>query len=45
VSELERGAGVPNVLTMIRIAVALECTFADLASAFDKKGLRFFLSE
>jgi transcriptional regulator with XRE-family HTH domain len=45
ISELERGARVPNLLTMIRIAVALECKFADLASAFDKKGLRSFLSE
>jgi len=43
VSELERGARVPNLLTMIRIAVALECKFADLASAFDKKGLHSFL--
>jgi transcriptional regulator with XRE-family HTH domain len=41
VSELERGARVPNLLTMIRIAVALERKFADLASAFDKNGLRF----
>ncbi len=45
VSELERGARVPNLLTMIRIAIALECKFAELASAFDKKGLRSFLFE
>jgi transcriptional regulator with XRE-family HTH domain len=45
VSELERGARVPNLLTMIRIAVALECKFSDLASAFDKKGLRSFVAE
>jgi len=45
ISELERGARVPNLLTMIRIAVALECKFADLTSAFDKKGLRSFVSE
>jgi len=45
ISEMERGARVPNLLTMIRIAVALDCRFGDLASAFDKKGLRSFLSE
>lgn len=45
VSAIERGAHVPNLLTIIRIAVALECKFGDLASAFDKKGLRSFLED
>lgn len=45
ISAIERGAHVPNLLTIIRIAVALECRFADLASALDKRGLRSFLSE
>jgi len=45
VSAIERGEHVPNLLTIIRIAVALECRFVDLAAAFDKHGLRSFLTD
>jgi transcriptional regulator with XRE-family HTH domain len=45
ISEMERGARLPNLITMIRIAVALDCTLRDLTADFDKAGLSSFISE
>lgn len=36
ISELERGARMPNLVTILRLAVALECKVTDLMSVFDK---------
>jgi transcriptional regulator with XRE-family HTH domain len=36
VSDIERGFKLPNLLTVIRLAMALECKVAELASVFDK---------
>ena len=35
ISEIERGAMLPNLLTLIRIAAALPCKVSDLTSVFD----------
>lgn len=35
ISEIERGAMLPNLLTVIRIAAALPCKVSDLTSVFD----------
>ncbi|HEX7153185.1 MAG TPA: helix-turn-helix transcriptional regulator [Thermoanaerobaculia bacterium] len=40
VSDLELGLKLPNLLTVIRIAVALGCTVAELTSALDQGDLR-----
>jgi transcriptional regulator with XRE-family HTH domain len=38
-SELESGARMPNLLTILRLAVALDCKVMDLVGAFDKTDL------
>ena len=39
ISELERGSRMPNLVTILRLAVALECKVTDLMSVFDKADL------
>jgi transcriptional regulator with XRE-family HTH domain len=39
VSAMERGLMLPNLLTVIRIAIALECKVSALTSVFDKTDL------
>jgi transcriptional regulator with XRE-family HTH domain len=36
VSEMERGATLPNLITLLRLASALGCKTSDLVSVFDK---------
>ncbi len=36
ISELERGARMPNLVTILRLAVALDCKVMDLMGVFDK---------
>jgi transcriptional regulator with XRE-family HTH domain len=43
VSSIERGTKVPNLLTLIRLAHALECKVSALVSVFDKEDLGEFL--
>ena len=39
ISELERGGRTPNLVTIIRLALALECRVSALVSVFDKEDL------
>lgn len=39
VSAMERGLMLPNLLTVIRLAVALDCKISALTSVFDKTDL------
>jgi transcriptional regulator with XRE-family HTH domain len=39
ISSIERGTKVPNLLTLIRLAHALECRVSALVSVFDKEDL------
>ena len=43
VSSIERGTKVPNLLTLIRLAHALECKVSALVSVFDKEDLAKFV--
>jgi transcriptional regulator with XRE-family HTH domain len=43
ISSIERGMKLPNLLTMIRLASALNCKLSALVSAFDKEQLSSFL--
>lgn len=43
VSSIERGTKVPNLLTLLRLAHALECKVTALVSVFDKEDLDKFL--
>lgn len=43
VSSIERGTKVPNLLTLIRIAHALQCKVSALVAVFDKEELSKFL--
>lgn len=43
VSDIELGFKLPNLLTVIRLAVALDCQVSDLTSALDKTNLRSLL--
>jgi len=45
VSDIELGFKLPNLLTVIRIAVALNCKVTDLTAAFDKTDLSALLPE
>jgi transcriptional regulator with XRE-family HTH domain len=45
VSAMERGVMLPNLLTVIRLAVALNCKVAALTSVFDKTDLITLLEE
>lgn len=39
ISELERGGRTPNLVTIIRLALALDCKVGALVSVFDKEDL------
>jgi transcriptional regulator with XRE-family HTH domain len=39
VSAIERGLMLPNLLTVIRLAIALDCRVSALAAVFDKADL------
>jgi transcriptional regulator with XRE-family HTH domain len=39
ISELERGSRMPNLVTILRIAAALDCKVSELMSIFDKEDL------
>ena len=43
VSAMELGAKVPNLMTILRLAVALDCKVMDLVGVFDKGDLRELL--
>lgn len=43
VSDIELGFKLPNLLTVIRLAIALECKFVELTSVFDKTDLSSLL--
>lgn len=43
ISELESGTRMPNLVTILRLAVALDCKVMDLVGAFDKTDLRSML--
>jgi transcriptional regulator with XRE-family HTH domain len=43
ISAMERGVTLPNLLTVIRLAVALDCKVTALTSAFDKSDLASLL--
>jgi transcriptional regulator with XRE-family HTH domain len=39
VSDIELGFKLPNLLTVVRLAIALQCKVSELTSAFDKTDL------
>lgn len=39
ISELERGGRTPNLVTIMRLALALDCKVSALVSVFDKEDL------
>jgi transcriptional regulator with XRE-family HTH domain len=39
ISELERGGRTPNLVTILRLALALDCKVSALVSVFDKEDL------
>lgn len=43
ISEIESGARAPNLVTILRLAVALECKPTALISVFDTENLRSIL--
>jgi transcriptional regulator with XRE-family HTH domain len=43
VSDIELGFKLPNLLTVVRLAIALECKVAELTSVFDKTDLSSLL--
>ena len=43
VSDIELGFKLPNLLTVVRLAIALDCKVAELTSAFDKRNLSSLL--
>jgi transcriptional regulator with XRE-family HTH domain len=43
ISSIERGMKLPNLLTMIRLASALNCKLSALVSVFDREQLSSFL--
>ncbi len=43
ISEIESGARAPNLVTILRLAVALECKPSALISIFDRADLRSIL--
>jgi transcriptional regulator with XRE-family HTH domain len=43
ISSIERGRRLPNLLTMIRLASALDCKLSALVSVFDQEQLSSFL--
>jgi transcriptional regulator with XRE-family HTH domain len=45
ISEIERGTRVPSVVTMLRLAAALQCAPTDLVAVFDGVDLRRLLTK
>jgi transcriptional regulator with XRE-family HTH domain len=45
VSAMERGVKLPNLLTLLRLAVALDCKVAKLVRVFDETKLASMLSK
>lgn len=45
VSAMERGIKLPNLLTLLRLAVALDCKVAKLVRVFDETKLSSMLSK
>jgi transcriptional regulator with XRE-family HTH domain len=45
VSAMERGIKLPNLLTLLRLAVALDCKVAKLVRVFDETKLSSILSK
>lgn len=45
ISAMERGIKLPNLLTLLRLAVALECKVAKLVRVFDETRLSSILSK
>lgn len=43
ISSIERGMKLPNLVTMIRLASALDCKLSALVSVFDQEQLSSFL--
>jgi transcriptional regulator with XRE-family HTH domain len=43
ISELERGGRTPNLVTILRLAVALDCKVSALVAVFDKANLSALL--
>ncbi len=43
VSDIELGFKLPNLLTVVRLAIALECKVVELTSVFDKTDLSSLL--
>ena len=43
VSDIELGFKLPNLLTVVRLAIALECKFVELTPVFDKANLSSLL--
>jgi transcriptional regulator with XRE-family HTH domain len=45
ISEIERGGRAPTLMTMIRLAVALDCDLTQLVAPFKKSDLRTFVEK
>jgi|GEM_PF-276266 len=45
VSDIELGFKLPNLLTVVRLAIALECKVVELTSVFDKTDLSSLLQK
>lgn len=45
VSDIELGFKLPNLLTVVRLAIALDCNVAELTSVFDKTDLPSLLQK
>ena len=44
-SSIERGAMLPNLVTLFRLAAALDCKVSSLVSVFDKEDLNKLLAK
>ncbi len=45
ISAMERGIKIPNLMTLLRLAAALECKVAKLVGVFDKTSLSSILQK
>ena len=45
ISEIERGGRAPTLMTMIRLAIALECDLTQLVAPFKKTDLRDYVAK
>ncbi len=45
ISEIERGSRAPTLMTMIRLAVALDCDLTQVVAPFKKSDLRTFVEK